>query len=148
MELQHITIVSTDIETVVAISKQIPEFESPHDSAEYTKRLAGKQSLLLAAYVDGAAAGFKVGYDKYGDGSFYSWMGGVLPQYRKKHVAKMLADHQEKWALAHGYKTIRFKTRNRHKSMLLFALSNDFSITGLELRETIAEHRIMLEKKL
>ncbi|HYC85844.1 MAG TPA: GNAT family N-acetyltransferase [Chryseosolibacter sp.] len=137
-----------DIETAWRVSCQVPELEDPHPPAEYRNRMREKTSLVLIAYVDGACAGFKVGYDKFGDGSFYSWMGGVVPQFRNLHVAKALAMHQEQWARENGYRRIVFKTRNKHKAMLHFALSNGFSIVDVEPREMLADYRILLCKDL
>lgn len=37
-----IEIKTGSIEEVIAISKEIPEFENPHGEEEYRKRLAGK----------------------------------------------------------------------------------------------------------
>ena len=136
------------IEEVVALSIQIPEFTSPHQSAEYQKRLYGKKHSILVAYDDNTPVGFKVGYDKEEDGSFYSWMGGVLPEYRQQQVARQLAQMQEEWARENGFTSIRFKTRNRHKAMLVFALKNNFQIMVVEPRETVEEYRIILEKSL
>lgn len=143
-----ITIRESDISTVVALSRHIPELVDPHQAAEYHRRLNGITSLLLVAYVDGSPAGFKVGYDKYADGSFYSWMGGVLPVFRKNRIAKSLADHQENWARTNGFTSIIFKTRNRHKAMLMFAISNGFSIISVDTRPSMDEHRITLKKNL
>jgi predicted GNAT superfamily acetyltransferase len=144
----NIQIRETDIETAVSISKCIPELTNPHDAQEYYRRMRERDALILVAYFEEAPAGFKVGYDKFNDGSFYSWMGGVIPKFRNHHVAKNLAEYQEEWAASRGYRSIRFKTRNKHKAMLLFALSNGFAIIGLEQREGIDEHRITLEKIL
>jgi predicted GNAT superfamily acetyltransferase len=136
------------IEEVAAISRQIPEFDNPHEAEEYRKRLAGKKYLILIAYIDSYAVGFKLGYDKEEDGSFYSWMGGVLPAYRQAGVARELANVQEAWARQEGFTRIRFKTRNRHKAMLLFGIKNGFGISAVEPREAIEEYRILLEKNL
>lgn len=76
------------IAEAVAVSMKIPEFSNPHEAAEYQKRLSGKQHLTLIAYDGSKAIGFKVGYDKEKDGSFYSWMGGIVPAYRERQIAK------------------------------------------------------------
>jgi GNAT superfamily N-acetyltransferase len=75
-------------------------------------------------------------------------MGGVLPEFRRHHIANQLADAQEKWAKENGYTAITFRTRNRHKAMLLFSIKNGFQIIGVEPRETIDEYRILLRKNL
>ncbi len=134
------------IPTVVAISKEIDEFYNPHDETEYRKRLDNVPHLILVAYLEGKAVGFKVGYER--EGYFYSWMGAVLKQARRKGVAMALAKEQESWAKQQGYRSITFKTRNRLKAMLLFALRNGFNIISVEEREDIGENRILLRKDL
>ncbi|MFN7119743.1 MAG: GNAT family N-acetyltransferase [Saprospiraceae bacterium] len=136
----------SDIATVVAVSQQIPEFINPHGAAESDRRLRGVPHLILVAYVAEHPVGFKVGYER--DGNFYSWMGGVLPDYRRLGIAQALADAQEHWVKEQGYPHITFKTRNSHKGMLLFALKNDFDIIAIEERDSIRDYRILLRKLL
>lgn len=136
----------SDIETVVVLSKQIPELADPHEAEEYRKRLIGVPHLILVAFAEERAIGFKVGYER--EGYFYSWMGGVLPDFRKLGVAQALAATQEAWAKKRGYPTITSKTRNSHKGMLIFALKNGFDIIGFEPKTTTPQHRILLRKQL
>ena len=75
----------------IVLSRRIPEFDSPYDVIEYEKRYA-EDHISLTALAGEKPAGFKIGYDRFKDGSFYSWMGGVLPQYRKQGVASSLAN--------------------------------------------------------
>ena len=141
-----IIIKESDIETVVELSQKIPEFINPPEYANYQARLGGMPHLILIAYVDGKPAGFKVGYQK--EDYFYSWMGAVLPDFRRLKLAKQLANKQEVWAKKQGYSKIIFKTRNQHKGMLIFALKNGFNIIGFKERETIEVNRILLQKEL
>jgi len=137
------------IEDVVNVSLQVPELENPHLEDVYKTRMNGKKQLILIAYVDGKEAGFKVGYDKFQDGkSFYTWMGGVLPEFRKKGIADALAKEQEAWIKNEGYENVILKTRNRHQGMLIFAIKNNFKIIKIEPRENIEEYRILLKKTL
>ncbi len=136
------------VEEAVALSQLIPEFDSPHGADEYERRFQNVPHLILIAEVNGNAAGFKVGYQRGGETSFYSWMGGVLPAFRRQHLARQLALVQEQWAKEKGYRKIVFRTRNRHKAMLLFGIKNGFQIVSVEPRPEVAEHRIVLEKNL
>lgn len=136
------------IDEAVAISKSIPEFIDPPLASEYKRRLIYAPHLILIAWIEGLPVGFKVGYERDPDGSFYSWMGGVLPRFRILRVAKSLADAQEKWAWERGYRAIRFKTRNNHTAMQIFALKNGFKIIDLKKRDKLEEYRIMLEKNI
>ncbi len=134
------------IQTVVDLSKQIEEFNDPHTYEEYEKRLTAVPHIILVAYVGNEPVGFKVAYER--DGLFYSWMGGVLKNWRRKGLAKALADRQEAWARQQGYPSVTFKTRNRLKGMLLFALGNGFDIIDVEPKDNIGEYRILLRKDL
>lgn len=136
------------IEEVVELSRRLPEFHEPYGVEEYVKRLSQTNHLILVAEEDNKAAAFKIGYERERDGSFYSWVGGVLPTFRRKGFALQLAEAQEAWALEQGYHQIKFKTRNRHKAMLHFALGRDFYITGLELYPDPMETRIWLARDL
>ncbi len=136
-----------DIVTVVALSKQIPSFYHPYAAEEYERRLRTVPHLILVAYEAEKAVGFKVGYERE-KGSFYSWMGGVLPTHHRQGIARKLAEAQERWAKAQGYPFITFKTLNRHRAMLHFALNNGFNITAVDAREEIGEYRIWLRKGL
>lgn len=145
-ERTEIDILESDIATIVQLSQAIPEFQNPHGAAEYHRRLDRVPHLILVAKMDNELIGFKVGYER--DGYFYSWMGGVIPKFRKMGIAKALADKQEEWARQNGYDSITFKTRNQHKGMLLFALKNGFDIIGFKEKEVVATNRILLRKRL
>lgn len=135
-----------DIPEVVALSLQIPEFIDPHPVSVYEQRLSPVPHLILMAEVDEKPVGFKVGYQR--EDYFYSWMGAVLPSFRRLGVAQKLADYQEKWAKSEAYTTIRCKTRNHHKEMFIFALKNDFNVVEVEARDSIGENRILLQKTI
>ena len=127
------------------LSFKIPEFNSPYEIKEYKKRCAGKH-LALIAEIDNQPVGFKVGYDRFNNGSFYSWIGGVLPDFRQKGVASLLADLQENWAIINGYNSILLKTRKKHKAMISFSLKRGFTITEENRMNLNEETRIWMEK--
>ena len=139
-------IIEGTIKQAVEISKQIPEFKNPYETGEYEKRLKDKTHLILIAYWNGKPAGFKVGYQV--DDHFYSWLGGVVPEFRKNKIAAELAHFQQKWIKGKGIKIIKMKTRNMHRIMLQFALSDGFYITRVEKKDNAKESRIFLDKEL
>ena len=141
-----IQIRKANIEEVFLVSQKIPEFKQSYPKEEYKLRLENVVQLILIAEVEGEIAGFKVGYAR--DDYFYSWMGGVLPKFRKIGVAKALAVEQETWAKKNNFNAIQFKTWNQHKAMLIFSLKNGFDIIALEKRKRVADYRIILEKKI
>lgn len=143
-----ITIKEGNLDDALKVDALIPEFENHYSKESYSKRLDKSKHLILVAYVDNKLAGYKIGYDRFKDGSFYTWIGGVIPEFRKMKVAKTLAEHQEKWAKEQGFTSIILKTRNRYKNMLLFAIKNGFQIIDLKLNDNILDNRIVLRKEL
>lgn len=147
MNTKSIHIFPTTIPDIYPLTLQIPEFAPHYPIARFYERLNDRPHLILQANFEGKAAGFKIGY-KFDEGIFYSWVGGVLPMYRRKGIAQALADNMETWLHQHQYHTLRMKTHNQFKKMLLFAIRNGFQITNIEEKETIALNRILLEKEL
>jgi len=131
----------------VDLSFKIPEFNSPYKIEEYKKRCAGKY-LALIAEIDNQPVGFKIGYDRFKNGSFYSWMGGVLLRFRRMGVAYSLANFQEKWADENGFSSIILKTRQKHDEMIAFSLNRGFIITEETQIILDEETRIWMEKSL
>lgn len=135
------------IDEIISIASKIPEFKNPYTLKDYNERLQNTKFLALVATVKQELVGFKLGYDLDRE-IFYSWFGGVLPNFRKYGVAKLLAQHQESWAKNQDFKKVRVKTRNSFTPMLLFTIKSGFHIIDLEERAEIAENRILLEKEL
>lgn len=92
--------------------------------------------------------GFKIGFDRFKDGSFYTWMGSVLPPYRRGGIAKALARKQESWAVQQGFTSIRLKTRKKYKTMIAFAENSGFTLVEEIAKIPEAETRLLFEKTL
>ena len=135
------------LEDAVDLAHQIPEFDNPYNIDEYKKRLLSDH-LVLTAHIENEIVGFKIGYDRFNDGSFYSWMGGVLPENRNQSIADMLADYQENWAKNNGYSSIRLKTRKKHEAMLSFSKKRGFVIIKEIAKIPKEESRTWMEKQL
>ena len=102
----------------------------------------------MIAYDNHNPIAFKIGYQKHSDGSFYSWMGGVLPNYRRKGIANNLADRQEAWAKKNGYIAIKMQTREKHIAMLALAINRGFQITNRIEKTSSSNTRIWMNKPL
>lgn len=132
---------------IVALSKQIPEFEQVTTLERLQSRLDGAVGLILVAKFEGALVGYKVGYQLTED-TFYSWLGGVIPEYRKHGVATLLLNYQEKWARNSGYKEIKVKSMNRFPGMLKLLISNGYEIVGVDKGVCGSEGKIVFLKRL
>ena len=145
--MNKVVIIESTLAETLELGKKIPEFNPPFLTlAAAEEKLKNLQTLFLVAKINDEIAGFKAGYEK--TDSFYSWLGGVFPKFRRMGVAKALANYQEAWAKANGYTAITFKTRNCHRNMILFGIKNGFQIIDFQPKAEIEQHRILLRKSL
>ena len=146
MESFHIH--EDSLDDAVMVSANIPEFDDPYKIQEYSKRLNGTAHQILTAYDDHNPIAFKIGYHRHSDGSFYTWMGGVLPNYRRKGIANNLADHQEAWAKKKSYNSIKVQTRSKHNAMLTLLINRGFQITNRNEKISNSNTHIWMSKPL
>lgn len=102
--------------------------------------------ILIAQTPEGVPAGFKIGY-RQDPHTFYSWLGGVLPEHRGQGIAGTLMQYQHDWAKKRGYRRIQTKTMNRWRSMLILNLKSGFEVIGTYVGGD-GKVRIILEKGL
>jgi GNAT superfamily N-acetyltransferase len=119
--IQHsiITLLSTALET------------SPDElltDLQYQQQRQPVQAWLALAD-DGQLVGCKLGYERQ-LGHYYSWLGGVHPDFRGQSIAAELMRRQHAWCQAEGYRRIRTHTYNRWRAMLLLNLRHGFDIIG------------------
>ncbi len=146
--MSEIVIKENRLDDAQTVLDQLPEFDHPVPDSEFTTRLAGRAHLILTAYWNETPVACKIGYDRYQDGSFYSWLGGVLPDFRHQGLARRLMKTQEDWARKMGFKTIRLKTRPRYAAMLELAHQAGYKEIHRDIRVPDTETRILLEKTL
>ena len=111
----------------------------------FKERIHKKEDILMIlCYQQKQLLGFKIGY-RYNDITFYSWVGGVLPENRGNGIAKQLAQLQEQKAIEKGYQTLRTKSMNRFKPMMILNLKNGFDITNIYTND-VGQTKIVFEK--
>ncbi len=100
---------------------------------------------VILAFENERVVGCKLGYERKPD-QFYSWLGGVHPDYRGQGIASELMHRQHDWCRQHNYHTVRTQTYNQWRSMLILNLRFGFDIVGT----VQGSHglTIVLEKKL
>ncbi len=106
-----------------------------------------RQLLALLGYQDSQLMAYKVGYELKSK-LFYSWVGGVHPQYRKQGFAKQLMQRQHQILLERGYKAVQTKTRMGFRGMLILNLKTGFDITGVSTKPHVPGLIIQMEKPL
>ena len=136
------------VDVAVKVNATIVEFGEPYDNAYFENRYVGKEKLILVAYVDNQPAGYMVSYNKDNDGSFYCWMAGVDPNFRRLGILKKLMDYLIDWVKKRGYKKIMIKTRNNRREMLSFLVKVGFNFVEIQERPLIEDNWILLEKEI
>ncbi|ADB38858.1 GNAT family N-acetyltransferase [Spirosoma linguale] len=113
--------------------------------AELTYQASRTGLQIILALADGQVIGCKLGYERK-PGQYYSWLGGVHPDFRSHGIASELMRRQHDWCRQEGYQTIRTQTYNQWRSMLILNLRHGFDITGtLQGKHGLT---IVLEKRL
>lgn len=146
--INKIMIKEVPITEAVKVNATVVEFTENYPIEHFEERYTGKDHLVIVAYLNKKPVGYLVGYDKFGDDSFYCWMTGVTPKYRGKGVLKAMMSYQERWVKKHGYKKIKIKTRNKRREMLAYLVKYGFHFTEVILYPNVEENRILLEKKI
>lgn len=135
------------IDDILNIDAQIPELDAKTTRDKLVSRLASVPHLILLAKVDGATVGYKAGYE-VNDTEFYSWLGGVIPAFRKQGIATALRKHQESWAKEARYTSISVKSMNRYMNMVQLLLSSGYKIVGYEAGQSLYGGKIKFHKHL
>jgi GNAT superfamily N-acetyltransferase len=117
------------------------------DADEIAVELAKKPKfLVLLAIEAGVVTGYKIGYEERAD-RFYSWLGGVHPEFRRRGIGSELMRRQHEWCRENGYRVIRTHTKNKWRDMLILNLRHGFDVIGT-YTDAKGEPKIILEKKL
>ncbi len=123
-------------------------FEQPYTKEKIDRESSVKPNLISCiAYIEGAAVGYKVGYEMTSR-LFYSWMGGVLPEYRHQGIATKLMAEQHRLVKEQGYKVVRTYTENQYRDMLLLNIRWGFDVVGTMSDSTKPKTIIILDKIL
>ncbi|MBT3981932.1 MAG: GNAT family N-acetyltransferase [Bacteriovoracaceae bacterium] len=123
-------------------------FDNPYTKEKLQREANVKHALVvLIAYEENKPIGYKVGYELSAR-LFYSWIGGVHPDFRRKGVAKELSKKQQEIISNLGYSRVRTFTENRFKEMLIYNIKYGFNIIGTQQSDHDEEIIIMLEKEL
>lgn len=113
----------------------------------FVERIHSKQDLIInLCYHNSELIGFKLGY-QYNENTLYSWVGGVLPGYRKKGIAQKLMELQHQAGKEKGYQKVRTKSMNRFKPMIILNLKNGFDIKQVYTNDS-GQTKIIFEKDL
>lgn len=143
---EFLPVKATELEIIEKIENEI--FKNFGHRLEVRKRAEGQKNLLAyIAYEHQVPIAFKLGYE-HSPEVFYSWLGGVLPDYRGQGIAGELLRLQHQKIKELGYKSVRTYSRNQFKDMMILNLKNGFRIVGTQFRDKESDIAIIFEKTL
>ncbi len=130
---------------------EVALFPKPFSEKEVRDRLTQGKSVSIIVAIAAADSGprpvgYKCGFE-LDAGRFYSWIGGVLPEYRNQGIAKELMKRQHAHCKKMGFSKVQTKTLNKFKNMLILNLKYGFEITDTYRGED-GDLRIVLEKNI
>lgn len=106
-------------------------FENNRLAEQKFKFVCQQNPVFLVAYDGNKPIGFKLGYELDSD-TFYSWLGGTHPDYRRHGIAQALLEKQEQILIQKGFKTVKFKTYPHFKPMISLARKKGYSKLGVQ----------------
>ena len=135
-----------EIPLVSNLSNQV--YRPSRDAEFFRRRFLGRyNTLMLVASLDDHPVGFFAGFELK-PGVFFSWLFGVLPDYRRNGIATQLMDAVQAWAAQHGYESIRFECHNQHRPMLHLAISQAYDVVGIRWDPDRGNNLVIFEKVL
>jgi len=93
------------------------------------EKIRNQGALLLVAYDGDEPVGFKLGYVLLDQPIFFSWLGGVHPQYRRQGIAQALLESQEKIVRGMNMRSIYFTTFDRFPEMIHLGKKNQYILS-------------------
>lgn len=104
--------------------------------------------LMLMVLVDGVPAGFKIGY-KQDRRTFYSAKGGILAEYRRMGLARLLLHDMIERVQKMGYRTFTYDTfPNKHPGMTILGLQEGFRVIKADFNTVFQDHRLQMAKEI
>ena len=130
------------LETIQRLNQEI------FDEERVINTFEREELLLVLGYLNAEPVAFKVGY-RENRHTYYSAKGGVLPEYRRFGIARLMLYDMMERARSAGYRRFAYDTfPNRHVGMAIMGFQEGFKIVKADYNPTYKDFRIRLEKRL
>jgi GNAT superfamily N-acetyltransferase len=135
-----------DLPTIIELYNHM--FRPTHDAEFFRRRFLGRyNALLMLASLDERPVGFFLGFELK-PSVYFSWLFGVLPEFRRVGVATQLMDAMHGWVADHGYAAIRLECQNQHRPMLHMAIEQGYDVVGIRWDPDRGHNLVIFEKAL
>jgi len=89
--------------------------------------------------------GCKMGY-AHTQTRYYSWLGGVRVDFRRRGIATELMHRQHLWLQENGYQTVETGARQDNHEMAKLNLASGFAVVGIRYKGQVPD--VIYEKRL
>jgi GNAT superfamily N-acetyltransferase len=113
-------------ELLVLICTVFPDINQ--DDARW-RMLHMPRGMAFCARGDRQLVGFKLGYATKMN-YYYSWLGGVDPQWLRRGVARQLMQQQHEWLRSEGFTTVETGAQEANRAMCELNLASGFVVVG------------------
>jgi GNAT superfamily N-acetyltransferase len=116
------------IAMIVQLSAQVfGEADANHIRWRLTRT---PDTSIFTVSQSGEPVAFKAGYAVSAT-KYYSWLGGVRPDHRRRGIASDLMVRQHRWLIARGYLLVETATNQENHVMATVNLQHGFSVCGM-----------------
>lgn len=131
------------------IAELYNEVFNPRTDLEFFQlRFRGRHNVtMMVAMVDDRHVGFIVGFELM-PSTYFSWICGVHPEYRRLGIATQLIQAQQAYAQEHDYATLRFECNNQHRPMLHVAINEGYDLVGIRWDTANGNNVVIFEKDM
>jgi GNAT superfamily N-acetyltransferase len=135
-----------DLPLVAQLYGQV--FRPANDVEFFRRRFQGRWNpLIMIASLDNLPVGFFTGFELK-PGTFFAWLYGVLPEFRRKGIASQIMAAAHEWIKQQEYELVRFECQNQHRPMLHLAIEQEYDIVGIRWDADRAANLVIFEKTL
>ena len=147
--MANVQVVPVGMGELELITRLYNEVFSPrHDQEFFRRRFQGRYNIsMLVGILEERHVGFAVGFELMPT-TYFSWLCGVLPDFRRQGIATQLIQAQQAWAIEHKYEMIRFECLNQHRAMLHVAITEGYDHVGIRWDIATANNVVIFEKDL
>jgi GNAT superfamily N-acetyltransferase len=123
-------------------------FSPPENAEFFARRFQGRHNVTtMLAMLEERHVGFIIGFELM-PSTFFCWMCGVIPEFRRMGISTQLIQAQQAFALENKYSIIRFECNNQHRPMLHVAITEGYDLVGIRWDTNCSNNVVIFEKDL